>query len=398
MKLLHVASSYPLSMGDVTAPFMQEMLRALVRRDLDVTIVVPRMHELVEGNRCGITVVGATYAPRVLQVWGYGKSLDAQNRLKPSALAVAPLALMSMGLALRRQIRKNRPDVVHLHWALPQGLLIGAVPKEIPVVVSAHGADARFALGKLGPVARRILRRADALVAASSQIVDLLAEIEPSIKDKSHVIPHGADTEVFGPMSKSDARAVLGVDPQVELVLAVGRLVGKKGFAPLIRSICLLADTDAHLYIVGDGPERQILEAAIDKESRGRVHLVGAQPRELVAKWMASADVVVVPGVADGHDVDSGPVVLMEALAMARPVVASHVGMAPDLIEDDVNGYLLSSISPESIAAAVRRALMKSQALGAGARQTFEAVGDWNRVATQLEAVYRSTLAIQKDQ
>lgn len=382
--------------GHTPAPFMEEMLGALADSGHEVTALVPRVEGLVEGRRAGVDVIGVPYAPRILQVWGYSKSLDASNRLRPSAFAVAPLALTSMRLSLRRQILSNRPDVVHLHWVLPQGLLIGAIPKHLPVVVSAHGVDARFARGRLKPVARRILERSDALVAASSQILELFAEVQPSIKVKSHVIPHGANAEVFASMSRVEAKKALGVDPQTRLVLGVGRLVGKKGFVPLIQSMGLLADTKAHLYIVGEGPERRLLESLI-LETDAPANLVGAQPREMVAKWMAASDVVVVPGVADRDDVDSGPVVLMEALAMGRPVVASHIGMAPDLIEDDVNGYLLTSPSPDSIAMAVHRAIAKAEQLGDGARKTFESVGDWHRVAQQLEMVYESVVRASKN-
>ena len=375
---------------------MHEMLSALIKRGVDVTVVIPRRYELIEGDRSGVTVVGAPYAPRALQIWGYSKSLDARNRLRPSVLAMAPSALTSMGLVLRRQILSNRPDLVHLHWALPQGLLVPAVPEDMPVVISAHGADARFARGMLRPVARRILERADALVAASSQILELLSEVEPSITAKSYVIPHGANTEVFVPISKGDAKAALGVDPQFPMVLGVGRLVSKKGFASLIQSMGLLADTNALLYIVGEGPERRLLENLI-RETGTRATLVGAQPREMVATWMAASDVVVVPGIADREDVDSGPVVLMEALAMGRPVVASHVGMAPDLIEDGINGYLLKSSSPDSIATAVHSAIVNTEQLGDGARNTFESVGDWHRVAQQLEMVYESVVTVSKN-
>jgi len=390
MRILHAASSYPLNQEDSAAPFLEEMLAALAARGIEVTVVVPRMNGLVEGSRSGVTVVGAPYAPRKLQVWGYGKSLDAQNRLRPLAFAVAPSAVTSMGLTMRRQIQENRPDAVHLHWVLPQGLLTAAVPKDIPIVVSAHGADARFARGRLWPIARNILDRTDAVVAASSEILGLLSDVQPSIRAKSHMIPHGANSEVFSPMEKRGARMILAVDPEAPLVLAVGRLVGKKGFGDLIRSMSLLGDSDAHLYIVGEGPERRILEQSIGSDIRGKVHLVGAQRRDRVAMWMAASDVVAMPGVADGHDVDSGPVVLMEALAMGRPVVASCIGMAPDIIEDDVNGYLITSTTPESIAPALRRAIEKSDHLAYGARRTFESVGDWSRVAVQLESVYKS--------
>jgi glycosyltransferase involved in cell wall biosynthesis len=391
MRLLHVSSSYPLLPGghDV-APFMEEMLATLADSGHQVTVLVPRVDGLVEGQREGVEVVAAGYAPRKLQVWGRGRSLTSTHKLRLSALAVAPFALTSMAIALRRTIAKTRPDLVHLHWVIPQGLLIGVIPKAIPIVVSAHGADARFVQGPLGPFANKALKRADSVIAASSEILDLMASVESSTRGKAVVIPHGARSDVFAPADKKQARSELGIDADIPVVVAVGRLVKKKGFAPLIEAMSTL--DDAHLFIVGEGPERAMLDHVIARSTVGRVQLVGVQSRELVARWLTAADVVAIPSVEVSGDVDSGPVVLMEAMAAGRPVVASRIGMAPDVVDPGVNGYLLDSLSPSEIGAKLTRAINDSDRLGRGAERTFHQIGDWSRVAQALDDVYSTVI------
>ena len=394
--MLHAASSFPLFTDDPSAPFMEEMLSALGTRGHDVTVIVPRVDRLVEGFRTGVEVIGAPYAPRPFQVWGYGRSLNSDNRLRFASAAVTPLAMASMVKSLRSQIRSNRPDVVHLHWVLPQGMLAAAVPADIPVVISVHGADVPFVRGRMKPVARSILKRADALIAASSEVLDAVSEAYPPIRDKSRVIPHGANTDLFNNEERRQSRVELGIDPALPVVLAIGRLVSKKGFDQLIRSMSEIRDIEAHLYIIGDGPNRAKLEANIPDADRRRVHLLGAQPRGAVAKWMAASDVVVIPGVADGMDIDSGPVVLMEALAAGRPVVSTKVGMAPDVVVDNVNGYLIDSSEPQLIASALTRAIASSDRLGQGARRSFENLGGWDRVARDLELLYQELVAVPR--
>jgi glycosyltransferase involved in cell wall biosynthesis len=392
MRALHVASSYPMHPGHHTpAPFMEEMLGALAESGHEVTAVVPRVDGLVEGLRSGVQVVGAPYAPRKLQVFGYGRSLGPGNRLGLAAAAVAPLAVASMAVTMRRHIRRLQPDIVHLHWVVPQGLLVGAIPARIPIVISAHGAEARFVSGTLKPVVRRALERADAVVAASSQILDTVAEVYPPTRGKSHVILHGANADIFTPLDKSAARTELGIAPEGSVVVAIGRLVAKKGFQQLIESLSYLTH-GARLYIVGEGPERAMLDHVIARSTVGRTQLVGVQSRELVARWLTAADVVAIPSVEVSGDVDSGPVVLMEAMAAGRPVVASRIGMAPDVVNPGVNGYLLDSLNPSEIGAKLTRAINDRDRLGRGAERTFHEVGDWSRVAQALDDVYSTVM------
>lgn len=388
MRLLHVASSYPLSEGDEHAPFMEEMLEALADRGHEVTVLVPRVDGLVEGLRNGVDVVGVAFAPSRMQVWGYGRSLDAESRLKPAAIAITPVAIAAKALALRKTISALGPDVVHLHWLIPQGVLSLVVPRRIPVVVSLHGADARYATGSLAPLTRRVIDRAGAVIAASAGIIDLVSRVAPRLRDKAVVIPHGANETLFYPRDRDEARSQLGIAHDAPIILGVGRLVPKKGFRILLEAMPSLLDTGAHLYLIGDGPEKPGLEEAIAPETRPLIHFVGRQSRNSVADWIAASDVVVIPSVPDKGDIDTGPVVLMEALASGRPVVSTRVGMAPDVIVDQRNGLLVDRNDGKAMAAAIRQALRAPADLGSEAQRTFRQIGDWSRVAHVYEETY----------
>lgn len=383
LKVLHVSSSYPLTEGDTTAPFMEEMMVALVEAGHQVTMVVPRVVDLAEGERNGVRLVGAPYAPSRFQDWGYSRSLDENGRIKTSAKTLTPVAMASMIRVVRRELAHS-PDLIHLHWLVPQGVIALAVPKTLPVVVSVHGADAKFAGGRLRPIVDRIVGRADALVAASSKILGSVASIHSGATSKAAVIPHGANPKLFKPRDRAIAKAELGLAPDRRLVLGVGRLVKKKGFAELVKAVLPLGDS-VELAILGEGPERPAL-----LNLNQQVRLVGATPRKEVAVWLAAADVVVIPSIEVAGDIDSGPVVLMEAMAAGRRVVSTRVGMAPDVIEDGVNGYLVNSAEPGSLSSGISRALSHGDQLDIGAARTFEQMGDWSRVAAQLEGIYRS--------
>ena len=351
-------------------------------------VLVPAMSGLDTGLRSGVIVESFAYAPSRYQHWGYGRSLDGGGRLRRSAVLTAPSAVASMVAKTRTLLTSFRPDLVHIHWLLPQGAAILALPRAVPVVVSMHGADAKLATRRfLRGFAARILDRADHLVAASTPILDIGRTLNPSIADRSSVIPHGANSRLFGQDRRSDVRASLSIPHDATLVLAVGRLVPKKGFDRAIESVAKL-EQNFRLVIAGGGPLEDELREQAQLLANDRVHLVGSLSRSELAHWYAAADVVVIPSIPHAGDIDSGPVVLAEAMASGRPVIATAVGMAPDLIIDEVNGYLLERPDPELIADRIRRAAISADRLGTAARTAFEAMGDWTRVAAQLDEVY----------
>ena len=105
---------------------------------------------------------------------------------------------------------------------------------------------------------------------------------------------------------------------------------------------------DATLLVVGDGEER----ARLERLAGDRVRFLGAQPREQVLRVLRAADVAVLSSRWENF-----PHVLVEALAVGTPVVATAVGGVPEIVEDGVNGLLVPAEDPEALAAALRRVL-----------------------------------------
>lgn len=145
------------------------------------------------------------------------------------------------------------------------------------------------------------------------------------------------------------------------VVVAVGRLIEKKGFADLVEASRLLAarGRDARTVIVGDGPERARLEGQIDRAGlRDRVELVPALAQDEVLGLIGAASAFALPCVigADG-DRDGLPTVLLEAMALGTPAVSTTVAGIPEMIEDGVSGLLVGQRDPAALADALGRLL-----------------------------------------
>ena len=152
-----------------------------------------------------------------------------------------------------------------------------------------------------------------------------------------------------------------------DLLVGVGRLVEKKGFADLLAALQLLRRDghDLRLELVGEGPLRDRLAArATELGLDGAVVLHGAQRQDDVLALVRRAAALVVPSVvaADG-DRDALPTVVLEAMALGTPVVATRVSGIPEMVEDGSSGLLVDPHDPPALAAAVRR-VVQDPALG----------------------------------
>lgn len=169
-------------------------------------------------------------------------------------------------------------------------------------------------------------------------------------------------------------------------LLFVGRLTGIKGLRVLFEALEAVRIThpEVTLTLIGDGDDRAYAEASAKR--LGRVTLLGFQSQEEVAAALARADALVLPSFAEGV-----PVVLMEAMASARPVIATQVGGVAELVEDERSGLLVPPGSAEHLADAIRRladdpALRRN--LGAQGRETVRTDFDVTREAARILSLF----------
>jgi colanic acid/amylovoran biosynthesis glycosyltransferase len=182
-------------------------------------------------------------------------------------------------------------------------------------------------------------------------------------------------------------------------VLAIGRLVEKKGFADAISAVAhlLRSGRRIELNIIGDGPLRAALQAQIDAEGASEaIRLLGARPQSAVVDTLRSSDILVAPSVTAASGDEDAPVnSIKEAMAVGLPVVATRHGGIPELVEDGRNGYLVAERDPAALADRMATLMDSPQnwrAMGRAGRAKVVAEFDQTVITDRIIAIYRDLL------
>jgi glycosyltransferase involved in cell wall biosynthesis len=226
------------------------------------------------------------------------------------------------------------------------------------------------------------VRRADAVVCISDFTRgQLMALVEEQHWPKLRVIRCGVGPELYA--------GVLAPPAGRPRILCVGRLVAEKGQSLLVRAMALLAErgSDAELELVGGGPNRDQLRALAAELGIGdRVLFAGPVGQDEIIAHYESASVFCLPSFCEGI-----PVVLMEAMACRRPVVATAVGGVRELVRDNVTGMLVSPGREDELAAALETLLGDAplrQRLGEAGQRHVTQMYDVDASATQLSSLF----------
>jgi glycosyltransferase involved in cell wall biosynthesis len=255
-------------------------------------------------------------------------------------------------------MRRERPLIVHSHTG-KAGVLarIAACIAGVPIIVHTfHGHVLR---GYYGPVKtwllrrleRELARRTDCILAVSEGVKRDLVEYGVAPPRRIRVIPLGIELEPFLAATRRGGRfrAALGIEQGLPLIGIVGRIVPIKDHHLFLGAARYIADRcpGARFVIVGDGVLGREIEAYAQTLGLGdRVMFTGW--RRDLPEIYGDLDVLVISSRNEGT-----PVAAIEAMAARCPVVATHVGGVPDLIEDGVTGLLVPSGDAAGLADAV---------------------------------------------
>jgi glycosyltransferase involved in cell wall biosynthesis len=363
--LLVLASTYPGAADDGTPAFVRDLAVA-ESADFDTVVLVPRVPGAARREVAdGIAVERFRYFPRRWEDLADGAILENLRRRPSRWLQVLPFVLAE-SWALRRAVRRHRPDVLHVHWIVPQGIAALLAARDVPWLVTTLGGDV-YALSD--PVSARlkraVLRRSGAVTAMNADMTArLVAQGAPA--GHTHVLPMGADVTAV-------RAAGAGVTRAPGRILFVGRLVEKKGLAVLLDALRRVRTPGWSLEVVGDGPLRPALEAAA---AGLPVTFRGALPRTELARAYARSEVVAVPSVAAASgDQDGLPVALLEAMAAGCAVVGSRIAGIDAAVLDGDSGLLVPPGDAAALAATLDDLLgdpEKRAKLGAAARARSE--------------------------
>src|SRR5216117_4413338 len=182
----------------------------------------------------------------------------------------------------------------------------------------------------------KLVDRAGVIVTETDYAAGFLRDRFSHRADRIHRIYNGLNLAEFGRTDFSSTPL---------LIVAVGRLIAKKGFADLIRACGLLAESGKSFQceIIGEGPLENELRAQIDQLNlQDRVVLSGAKPQREVRQRLAAASVFVLPSVVDAHGgMDNLPTVIMEAMATGLPVISTDVAGIPEMVVQNETGFLV---------------------------------------------------------
>ena len=226
-----IASSYPRFHGDSVGSFMEPIAQGIARRGHEV-------HLLHRGTEVGPPKVDGgvhfhlfhTLSGQI-NTFGYAEGMRSDVRLRASAIAVTPLAVLAGWFKALRVAQKKRATIVHAHWVVPGGVIGAAAAGSVPLVISLHGSDVfvaeRHAAARLA--ARRAFARARWVTACSEDLRTRAITIGADATQSS-VVPYGVDSERFKPdaPARIAVREKLGIADNVPLLLAVGRSSEKK--------------------------------------------------------------------------------------------------------------------------------------------------------------------------
>ena len=292
------------------------------------------------------------------------------------------------------ELEKFRPDLIHVANPAILGLggLYYAKKLNIPLVASYHTHLPQYlhhyGLGMLEEVLWSMLRAAhnQAQLNLCTSTV-MVKELQAHGIERLDLWQRGVDTEMFQPsLASVEMRDRLSLgNPDCNLLLYVGRLGAEKEIErikPVLEKI-----PNSRLALVGDGPNRQVLEAHF----RGTpTHFVGYLRGKDLAAAYASADAFIFPS-----RTETLGLVLLEAMAAGTPVVAARSGGIPDIVTDGVNGYLFDPLQEDGAITATQRLFANPQEreiLRQNARLEAERWG-WAAATQQLRSYYQGILS-----
>lgn len=381
-RVLVLTSTLPARDGDGTPAFVADLSREL-GQEFRVRILAPAVPGAPRTERWSdsVDVVRYRYFPARWEDLAAGAILE-NVRARRSRLLQVPFLLAGLHRELRRQVRDFDPQAIHAHWIIPQGVVARRTSMRIPTVVTTLGGDL-YALESrpLRAAKARVVRAAAAVTVMNSDMRSRAIALGAD-PERTFVMPMGARFEAelgaselggaepggagVGGAGLSDAEfGGVGSDvPEAGgrpaeaatplRLLAVGRLVEKKGFDVLlaaVRDLSVRVAVPVDVVIVGDGPERDTLARMADGLP---VTFLGMLGREELAQRYREADIAVFPSRrAASGDQDGLPVAMLEAMGAGCAVVASDLPGLNEAIVPGISGLLAAPGEPESLAQAI---------------------------------------------
>ncbi len=394
-RILMVTSKFPRFAGDTQPGFVYEFVNAIRKLGNDVAVVAPhdKLAKKFEVMNEAMVYRFQYFWPAAKQKVSYGPGIPANVQGSFLTKLQFPIFAASEILLTRKVAKKFRPDFVHAHWALPQGLAAKLTGR--PYFVTMYGGDVfmskKFKLIKLLDYAIKKSRKTFVITRGMEQVMR-----EYGVKSPVEILPVGLDVSKFYPNypGSQEIKDRYGLN-----VFFVGRHVEKKGIKYLIEAFARVAKEvpDCTLLIGGTGPLTEGLKAlAKGLGLESSVFFLGNVSVADLPKYYAAADLFVAPSVIDRiGDRETQGVVFLEAMASKTAVIGTNTGGIPDVISGSEVGVLVPEKDSEALAKEMI-GLLTNKAL----RYKYAEAGynhvhknfTWDAIAKKYIEAYRNSL------
>ncbi|MEA2053218.1 MAG: glycosyltransferase family 4 protein [Euryarchaeota archaeon] len=388
MKILHIYELGPISsdtMGGIELAIL-ELSKELVALGNEVTILTGARNSCSERYIDGVRILPVDFLNLMRWTW-------SASNLKLSRQALFPLAVLG------RQLRGY--DIYHGHIYV-SGLIASYLARmnHAVAVNTIHGSYYPIWKEIANPVAAGFYRSCERFLApmlakhvqlqihpAKDFAEQVLAWGAPA--DRLKVIHNGVNINHFHP-----GIVPVEQDHSLPVLFTARRLVKKNGLEYLLRAMKrVLSEERCKLIIAGNGPESQRLKTlSADIGVSKHVEFVGAVPHNLMPKYLAAADFAVLPSL-----IEATSLFALEAMAMAKPVVATNVGGLPEILTNAA--LLVESMNERELGDAIIQLLQDTEGrdkMGKSGRWLAEK-HSWKTVAEQTDAEYRRALSYPQE-
>ena len=412
MKVLVIGSVYPRFQEDAEVPWLRTSIAHLKKAGVEIQVLAPAYKGLKSHDIDGTHVNRFRYAPASWEILTHEEGAPSKMASKPWLQLLAIPYIINGFFQCIRICRKWRPDVIHAHWPFPHAYIALGAAKlfKIPLVLNFHGAELLLIRKKkwVKPLLKFAIGQAQAIFANSSFTAGKIKALRNVNVEWS---PYGTTLED----NKDESGVILSEtkDPVTIVphpvngkfkILFVGRHIERKGICYLIEAAKYLPRDKFEIRIVGVGDLTEQLkqQAALLDERRetkdertqsASIIFTGKLSPEDLANEYKTANVFTLPAIVDHKgDTEGLGVVLIEAMELGLPIVASNVGGIPDVVVDGESGILVPEKDPVALADAFKCLEADPtliQKLLAGARKRIEECFTWDGIIERQIEVYK---------
>ncbi len=440
MKVLVIGSVYPRFQEDAEVPWLRTSIAHLKKAGAEIQVLAPAYKGLKSHDIDGTHVNRFRYAFANWEILTHEEGAPSKMASKPWLQLLAIPYIINGFFQCIRICRKWHPDVIHAHWPFPHAYIALGAAKlfKIPLVLNFHGAELLLIRKKkwVKPLLKFAIGQAQAIFANSSFTAGKIkalrnVDVEWSpygttleTRDERRKTKEGESLPLASAANAASATPSSGDTPQLPVphpvngkfkILFVGRHIERKGICYLIEAAKYLPRDKFEIRIVGVGDlteqlkhqatlldERGIIlseahQGGVEGSSQGNqpadIIFTGKLSPEDLANEYRTANVFTLPAIVDHKgDTEGLGVVLIEAMELGLPIVASNVGGIPDVVVDGESGILVPEKDPVALADAFKRLEVDPtliQKLLAGARKRIDECFTWDGIIERQMEVYK---------